>query len=148
MQQAVGVSITKLVCWHWVQPAAYLWVFTSYYCQLSDTGTISQRDVGEIVAARELLYLGTTVTGVFACPVYLLLDISTLWKEAETREEKAVRTACYLLTPHNFVAVSLANRFRPEESDGRLSVNGVLQMLFYVAAFGEWMPPTRTYVYM
>ena len=137
VRQAMGVSITKLICWHWVQPVAYLWVFSAYYCQLSDTSTISQRDVGEIVAARELLYLGTTVTGVFACPAYLLLDISTLWKEAETREEKAVRTACYLLTPHNFVALSLVNRFQPDEGSGRFSVNGALQMLFYIAALGE-----------
>jgi len=47
-----------------------------YYCQLSQTGTISQRSVGEIVAARELLYLGTTVTAALACPVYLFVILA------------------------------------------------------------------------
>eukprot|EP01049_Picozoa_sp_SAG25_P004280 SAG25_NODE_266_length_10666_cov_14.508943_11_plen_871_part_00 len=136
-QQAVGVSITKLVCWHWVQPIAYLWVFSAYYCQLSHTGTISLRNVGEIVAARELLYFATTVTAAFACPVYLLADVSTVWREAETLEHKSVRLACYLLTPHNFVALSLANRFRPKEGEGRRSVNAVLQVLFYVVALAQ-----------
>jgi hypothetical protein len=137
VQQACGVSITKLVCWHWVQPFCYLWVFSAYYCQLSQTGTISQRNVGEIVAARELLYFATTVTAAFACPVYLLADISTVWHEAVTLEQKIVRTACYLLTPHNFVALSLANRFRRKQGEGWLSVNGNLELLFYVVAFAQ-----------
>lgn len=137
VRQAIGVSATKLVCWHWVQPFAYFWVFRSYYCDLSDTGAISQRDVGQIVAAREVLYLGTTVAALLACPVYLLTDITTIWMEADTTTQKVTRVAAYLLTPHNFVALSLAGRFRPEKEEGRLSANGILQLLFYLVAFAQ-----------
>jgi hypothetical protein len=70
------------------------------------------------VAAREVLYLATTLTGLFACPVFLLLDLSTVWGEAPNRWLGAFRVACYLLTPHNYVAFALASRFRRKTSGG------------------------------
>lgn len=136
-RQAVGMSLVKLFCWHWVQPAAYLWVCSAYYCELSDRGTVSQRDFAEVVTARELLYVSTTIAGALACPVYLLIDLETVWKEAGSRGDKAVRLACWILTPHNFVAMSLICSFRPTNEDGRFSFNRAMQLFFTGLAMAQ-----------
>ena len=77
-------------------------MFRAYFCQLS----AAQQHFGLVVAAREVLYLATTVAGILACPVYLLLDISTVWAEADTISDRFGHTAMYVLTPH----VSLQKR--------------------------------------
>ena len=54
------------------------------------------------------------------------MDPITAWQEADSRLDKVARAAMYLLTPHNYVALCLANRFRgwrrargaAHESDG------------------------------
>ena len=107
VQQAVAVSVTKLILWHWSQPMAFLYVFSAYFCGLSE----AQRYYGMVVSAREVLYLSTTLGGVLACPSYLLLDISTVWAEAETKWSAVARVAMYVLTPHNYAALCLATRF-------------------------------------
>ena len=106
VRQALAVSATKLLLWHWSQPVAFLLVFWAYFCQLSE----AQKQFGMVVAAREVLYLATTLAGILTCPVYLLLDISTVWAEAETKFAKVSRTAMYILTPHNYVALCLVTR--------------------------------------
>jgi hypothetical protein len=107
IRQAVAVSAAKLILWHWSQPMAFLYVFTTYSCRLSET----QIYYGMVVSAREVLYLSTTLGGVVACPSYLLLDISTVWAEAETKWAAIARIAMYVLTPHNYAALCLATRF-------------------------------------
>lgn len=107
MQQAVAVSGAKLFLWHWSQPVAYLVVFHNYFCVLSPI----QIKYGMVVAAREMLYIATTIGGVLACPSYLLLDISTVWAESDTKFIACGRIAMYILTPHNFVAMCLTARF-------------------------------------
>ena len=64
----------------------------------------------QVVAAREVLYLATTLAGVLVCPAYLLLDLATVWTEdgGATTAAKVFRAAVYVLTPHNYVAVCLA----------------------------------------
>jgi hypothetical protein len=86
---------------------AFLYVFNTYSCRLSET----QVSYGMVVSAREVLYLSTTLGGVLACPSYLLLDISTVWAEAETKWSAIARVAMYVLTPHNYAALCLATRF-------------------------------------
>jgi hypothetical protein len=108
-QQGVGVSMTKLLLWHCSQPLAYLWVFDGYYCNLNGDG---QRQLGQIVAAREVLYLTTLGIATIACPVFLLLDLSRVWGEADSRSQRMYRIACYILGPHNYVALCLAKRFQ------------------------------------
>jgi hypothetical protein len=64
------------------------------------------------VAVRELLYLGATLLACASCPAFLLLDPFTLWNEVATRADRWVWLLAYVLTPHNYVALCLANRFR------------------------------------
>eukprot|EP01051_Picozoa_sp_SAG22_P011705 SAG22_NODE_1150_length_5351_cov_3.848439_3_plen_71_part_00 len=58
-----------------------------------------------------MLYLATTLAGVVACPVYLLLDVSSVWSESESSVQGCWRLAIYILTPHNYVALCLSTRF-------------------------------------
>ena len=107
-RQAVVTSIAKLMLWHWSQPLAYLLVLDAYKCTLEDEW---YQGLAALVAARELVYLATTILAVCCCPVFLLLDPVTSWKEAQPGL-RALRLACYVLTPHNYVALCLANKFR------------------------------------
>ena len=107
-RQAIAVGAAKLLLWHWSQPLTYVWVFTVYFCELDPT----QQALGTLVAVRELLYLLSTLFATATCPVYLLLDLVTVWNEAENNLQRGTRIAAYVLTPHNYVALCLANRFR------------------------------------
>ena len=53
----------------------------------------------------------TTLGGVFACPSYLLLDLSTTRSEAKTKKLGCFHVAVYILTPYNYIALCLATRF-------------------------------------
>ena len=102
------MGIAKLVLWPWSQPLAYLWVFVGvYFCELDSM----QRSLGTLVAVREIVYMLTTIVAAIFCPAYLLLDVGTVWNEAETRLQRGTRIAAYILTPHNYVALCLGNRF-------------------------------------
>merc|ERR1711960_47967 len=46
------------------------------------------------------------------CPVFLLMDPITAFREADGCTERVMRAAMYVLTPHNYTALCLANRFR------------------------------------
>ena len=107
VRQAIGVSIAKILLWHGSQPLAFLSVFYAYGCDLEPL----QVWFGLVVAAREVLYLATTMAGVVACPVYLLLDVSSVWSESESSVQGCWRLAVYILTPHNYVALCLSTRF-------------------------------------
>ena len=106
-RQAFSIAVAKLVFWHWSQPVGYLWVLKVYFCELDTT----QQILGALVAVREMVYLCMTILAAKACPAYLLLDLKTVWNEAPTPLERAKRISTYALTPHNFVALCLANRF-------------------------------------
>ena len=108
MRQAIGLSTAKFFLWHNLQPTAYLWVFNRYF-GCSEFMDESQRLLGSIVAAREIIYMFSTVVAAVQCPVYLLLDVRTVVKEAETRFQSAYRVFAYLTTPHNFVSLCPAN---------------------------------------
>jgi hypothetical protein len=101
-----------LLLWHWSQPVAYMAVLKGYACFVARLPGNSQKYFATIIAARELLYLATTLFAVFTCPVFLLLDLRTMWKEtAGNKKARGTRVALYTLTPHNYVALCLANRF-------------------------------------
>eukprot|EP01048_Picozoa_sp_COSAG05_P024182 COSAG05_NODE_5568_length_1138_cov_0.974013_1_plen_212_part_00 len=85
---------------------AYLLVFFVFFCVLDDT----QKRIGTLVAARELLYIAGTVLASATCPVFLLLDPFTLWKEAPLAVDRWTRALAYTLTPHNYTMVCLAHR--------------------------------------
>ena len=53
----------------------------------------------------------TTIFGAIACPVYLLLDVETVWKEKKTVFEGGTHLAAYFFTPHNYVALCISHRF-------------------------------------
>eukprot|EP01047_Picozoa_sp_COSAG01_P038669 COSAG01_NODE_3152_length_6498_cov_17.406470_3_plen_786_part_00 len=110
-RQALASALSKLLMWHWSQPLAYLTVLWGYRCYVAALGE-TQRRLAAVVAAREVVYLASTLLGVCACPVFLLLDPVAAWKEADTKLEKCIRVAMYVLTPHNYVAFCLGNRFR------------------------------------
>jgi hypothetical protein len=116
-RQALSSAAAKLLLWHWSQPVAYLLVLWGYRCYVAALGPIAALDPGQrtlaaVVAAREIVYLASTLLGVCCCPVFLLLDPVAAWREAPTRLEKCIRVAMYVLTPHNYAALCLANRFR------------------------------------
>lgn len=105
--QAFLVSATKFMLWHISQPVIYLYIFGSFYCTLSD----DQQGLGSVVAAREIVYMATSLAGVFACPSYLLLDLETVWNEAETTGDGVINLAMYILTPQNYLAKCLINKY-------------------------------------
>eukprot|EP01043_Picozoa_sp_COSAG02_P015655 COSAG02_NODE_672_length_18655_cov_7.874003_7_plen_875_part_00 len=108
-RQALGSAVAKLVLWHWSQPLAYLWLLDSFRCYVAELGP-TQQYLSALVAAREVLYLASTLLALVACPSFLLLDLKTVWNEA-TRLQRITRLAMYLLCPQNYVAMCLANRF-------------------------------------
>jgi hypothetical protein len=82
-----------------------------YRCYVASFGQW-QQIFASIVAVREVIYLFTTAVAAATCPVFLLLDLNTAWREADTRVERMMRMAMYVLCPHNYTALVLANRFR------------------------------------
>lgn len=107
-RQAVASAAAKLVFWHLSQPLAYLWLLFSYRCFVAQLGP-TQMYLASIVAAREILYLVSILIALKVCPVFLLLDLRTVWEEATVRQ-RATRFALYILTPHNYTSLSCANR--------------------------------------
>eukprot|EP01046_Picozoa_sp_COSAG06_P020713 COSAG06_NODE_1526_length_9195_cov_12.000330_3_plen_1584_part_00 len=108
-RQALAMVTAKLLLWHWSQPLAYLWILGIYKCDLNDATT---QNLAVVVAAREVVYFLLTLLATTQCPVFLMLDPFTAWNEANTRLVRSLRVAAYVLTPHNYVALCLANRFR------------------------------------
>ena len=108
--ERIFLASSKLTLWHWSQPCAYLWLLWVYRCYVVGLGRVQQH-LAAVVAAREALYLLSTLLATWQCPVYLLLDLRTVWNEAEGKLQRSLRLAMYILTPHNFVALSLARRF-------------------------------------
>eukprot|EP01045_Picozoa_sp_COSAG04_P025370 COSAG04_NODE_3319_length_2939_cov_23.714085_1_plen_716_part_00 len=111
VRQAISSAVVKLVLWHCSQPVVYLSMLFLYRCYVASLGEW-QMYFASIVAAREVLYLGSTLLAAWQCPVFLLMDPITAWKEASGWLERLMRGAMYVLTPHNYVALCLANRFR------------------------------------
>jgi hypothetical protein len=109
-RQAISSAVVKLTCWHWSQPIVYLWMLFPYRCYIASLGAWQPR-FAAIVAAREVLYLGSTLLAAWACPVFLLMDPVTAWKEAKGRLERVRRAAMYILTPHSYTALCLVKRF-------------------------------------
>ena len=83
-QQACGMSLLKLALWHSSQPLSYMWIFGVFFCGM----TPDQQALGAIVALRELVYLAMTALAAWFCPVFLLLDIGTVWTESSTRLQR------------------------------------------------------------
>eukprot|EP01046_Picozoa_sp_COSAG06_P054180 COSAG06_NODE_9568_length_1868_cov_46.562465_1_plen_516_part_10 len=110
-RQAVSSAVAKALLWHASQPTVYLFVLRVYSCHVASLGG-EQPTLAAVVAVREVLYLGSVALGAYACPVFLLLDPVTAWNETDAWLERMVRVAMYVLTPHNYVAFCLANRFR------------------------------------
>ena len=102
--QGFWVAVFKLICWHWSQPVVYYWVFFVYFCTLSP----DQQLAGSIIAARETIYVISTVIALIKCPSFLLLDLSTVWAE-EQGHVRILHVAMYLLTPHIFVSVCIVH---------------------------------------
>jgi hypothetical protein len=109
-RQAITVAVCKLLLWHWSQPVAYIWVFYLYFCQLEPT----QQLLGSVVASREIVYVASTLFAAKMCPVYLLLDVFTVWHEAAVKGRQfdgVTHLAAYFFTPHNYVSLCIANHF-------------------------------------
>ena len=110
-QQSISSAIVKLLFWHWSQPVVFLWMLIPYRCDIALLGW-EHRWFAAVVAAREMLYLATTIVASWQCPVFLLMDPITAWSEAQSFWERVRRAAMWILTPHNYTALCLANRFR------------------------------------
>ena len=61
-REAATSAVVKLVLWHWVQPAIYLFSLSHHHCLVASFGEWQQR-FAAVVAAREVLYLGSTILG-------------------------------------------------------------------------------------
>jgi WD40 repeat protein len=106
IHQATSSSIAKLFLWHWCQPVAFMLVFCINFCELSP----QNQYFGAVVAAREVMYMLGTILAAGTCPAFLLLDLFTVYAEAENIAEKWTRILAYTLTPHNYVMLCLSNR--------------------------------------
>ena len=122
-RQAVASSITRLALWHWSQPLVYMWMLKVYRCYVASLGA-TQIYLATVVAAREVIYLCSTLLALKECPVFLLLDPFTVWKESQTYRQSCYRLATYLLTPYNYVASCLVRRFK----------DSWLHQVFYIIA--------------
>lgn len=59
-----------------------------------------------------MLYIFSTALAILVCPAFLLLDPVTSWNEASSVAQGVLRLGCYLIAPHKFVLLCVANRFR------------------------------------
>ena len=82
---AISTSLANLLLWHWSQPVVYLSMLVPYRCYVASLGVWQQR-FAAIVAAREVLYLFSTLLATWQCPVFLLMDPVTAWREADGLE--------------------------------------------------------------
>lgn len=114
-QQAVSSGVVKLLFWHWSQPVVFLWMLVAYRCVIASLGD-EQCWYASVIAAREMLYLASTIAATWCCPVFLLMDPITAWQEAPGYLERARRAAMWVLAPHNYTALCLSNRFRRQWS--------------------------------
>ena len=80
-RQAVGIASAKAVLWHFSQPLAYLAVLGSFRCIVIGLGP-AQTALASVVALRELLYVMSVLLAIWACPVFLLIDLRAVWREA------------------------------------------------------------------
>eukprot|EP01043_Picozoa_sp_COSAG02_P072873 COSAG02_NODE_13926_length_1330_cov_1.402112_2_plen_153_part_00 len=108
--QARSLACFKLAVWHWSQPVFYLLILLSYRCYIASLGEWQPR-FATVVAVREVLYFASTVLASRECPVFLLMDPFTAWQEAKGCAERLWRASLWLLTPHNYTALCLENRF-------------------------------------
>ena len=67
---AALVAAAKLVLWHWLQPAAYLFALVVYWGEIDTTS----RWLGAIVGVREAIYIVLTIVALFVQPAYLLVS--------------------------------------------------------------------------
>lgn len=118
--QALRSAAQTLLLWHWSQPVAYMLVLEAYKCYhgFVDAGGVGYLGVlALLVAAREALYVLSTLVALLCCPSFLLLDPAEAWREADGFVQKMLRLAAYVIAPHNYVMLCLSNRF---ESAGRI----------------------------
>jgi hypothetical protein len=80
-RQAAGIASAKAVLWHFSQPLAYLAVLGSFRCIVIGLGPV-QTALASVVALRELLYVMSVLLAIWACPVFLLIDLRAVWREA------------------------------------------------------------------
>ena len=106
------LAVAKLVLWHWSQPVAYVWLLWNYRCYVAKLGETQQYLAAAVVATREVIYLASTLLAAQFCPVFMLLDLKTVWNEAVSPLQAVTRIAMYVLCPHTYVALALSNRFR------------------------------------
>ena len=97
-RQASSSAVAKLFLWHLSQPLAYLGLLFVYRCFVAKLGE-TQRILASVVAAREVLYIASLLFATAKLPVFLLLDLRTVWTESAPLE-RFVRLAMYILTPH------------------------------------------------
>lgn len=102
-EQALFIATVKFVCWHLSQPVAFLVLLFAYRCFIAELGA-TQQILAAVVAAREVVYICTLAFAAINLPVFLLLDLRTVWTES-TWMQRFVRLAMYGLTPHNYVAL-------------------------------------------
>ncbi len=108
-EQALSSATAKFVLWHLSQPTAFLLLLFAYHCFVAELGP-KQQFLAGVVAAREIVYLCNLMFAAVKLPVFLLLDLRTVWEES-TPLQRFVRLAMYTLTPHNYLALCCAARF-------------------------------------
>ena len=95
-RQAVSSAVVKLFLWHLSQPLVYLGLLCVYRCFVAKLGG-QQPWLASVVGAREVLYIVSLLFATAKLPVFLLLDLRTVWAESAPLE-RFVRLAMYVLT--------------------------------------------------
>jgi hypothetical protein len=150
---AAAAAATKLLLWHWLQPALYFTVFNCYWAELDGW----QQGFGAAVAVREALYVLTTLAGVAYNPAFLLVDVGATVRDKDAdninigyvigyvggvyvypRKTRGgyVFLGLYVLAPEKFVAQAAFGKGGADKEDlyYLLVVGGVLLDLCGVAA--------------
>ena len=97
---AALVAATKLVFWHWLQPAAYLFALVVYWGEIDTTS----RWLGAIVGVREAIYLVSTIVALFVQPAYLLVSTGATLRNDKSGAQNAL---VLIFMPDKFVMMSL-----------------------------------------
>ena len=101
---AALVAAAKLVLWHWLQPAAYLFALVVYWGEIDTTS----RWLGAIVGVREAIYIVLTIVALFVQPAYLLVSMAaTLRNETGTGSDGFLDAVILIFMPEKFVMMSL-----------------------------------------
>ena len=110
---AALVAAARLVLWHWLQPAAYLFALAVYWGEIDTTSRV----LGAIVGFREAIYIVLTIVALFVQPAYLLVSMGATLRTEKSKKGEGLQiirglgdrfdALIIIFAPEKFVMCSL-----------------------------------------